>query len=96
MPRQVWAYKNKQLLVVVSSFSVCVPQSLKAFISSSSLKAFIIGASDISLSFFSTVFGEESSCEESFSGGEWYLKEWAGGEIKFFSFMSATQMQTNK
>lgn len=59
----------------MSSFSVCVPQSLNAFPSSSSLKAFIIGASDISFSFLSTVFVEESSCEESFSGGEWCLNE---------------------
>lgn len=35
----------------------------------------MIGASDISFSFFSIVFVEESSCEESFSGGEWCLKE---------------------
>lgn len=66
----------------MSSFSVCVPQSLNAFPSSSSLKAFIIGASDISFSFFSIVFVEESSCEESFSGGEWCLKEYEAVEEK--------------
>jgi hypothetical protein len=58
----------------VSSFSVCVPQFLNILSSSSSFKAFMIGVSGISLCPLINRLVGVFPGEESFSGGEWYLK----------------------
>ena len=60
-------------LFEVSSFSVCVPQFLNTFSSSSSFKAFMIGVSKVSLCFFINKLGELPG-ERSFSREEWYLQ----------------------
>lgn len=62
--------KEKCLLFEVSSFSVCVPQFLNIFPSSSSFKAFMIGVSEVSICFFFSKLLGELPGEESFSGGE--------------------------
>lgn len=67
---------KKYLLLEESSFSVCVPQFLSILSSSSSFKALIIGGvSEASLFFLINKLAGDPSGEESFSGGEWYLKQ---------------------